>query len=116
MTEKVVHYFRKNRVEAVIYVRGHNEEFQEMMCRLYAADKDYEVVFVTNNLEDVKLCDILLVASPSRISRDRLEHYKIIRELNEKGIEVEYAIDADNVNENISFLMNEIFSKKDKQK
>lgn len=36
---KVVPYFRKNREKAVIYVRGNNKEFQEMMCRLYAIEK-----------------------------------------------------------------------------
>jgi DNA invertase Pin-like site-specific DNA recombinase len=85
---EVVPYFRKNKIEAVIYVRGHNKEFQEMMCRLYAADKGYEVVYVTKHLKDVNLCDVLLVTDPSRISRDQLEYYKIVNELKEKGIEV----------------------------
>lgn len=85
---KVVPYFRKNRVEAVIYVRGNNKEFQEMMCRLYAADRGYEVVYVTRHLKDVNLCDVLLVTDPSRISRDQLEYYKIVKEFEEKGIEV----------------------------
>ena len=85
---KVVPYFRRNRIEAVIYVRGGNKEFQEMMCRLYAADKGYEVVYVTRHLKDVNLCDVLLVTDPSRISRDQLEYHKIVNELKEKGIEV----------------------------
>ncbi len=88
MAEKIIPYARKNRLEAVIYVRGGNKEFQEMMCRLYAADKGYEVSYVTRYLEDVNLCDVLLVTDPSRISRNQIEYHKIINELKEKGIEV----------------------------
>ena len=103
---KVAHYIRKNRTaKAVIYVRGHREQFQEMMCRLYAKDKGYEVAYVTRHLEDVKLCDVLLMTNPSRISRDKIEYYKIMKELNEKGIAVEYAIEHDNAHEYVSFLM-----------
>lgn len=112
MTKKVAYYFRKNRAEAVIYVRGHNKEFQEMMCRLYASDRGYKVSYVTSRLEDVNLCDVLLAVNPSRISRDKLEYYKIVKEFKEKGIKIEYAIDADNAHENVSFLMSEIFNEK----
>ena len=115
-TEKIVPYFRKNRVKAVIYVRGDNEEFQEMMCRLYATDKDYQVVYVTRHLEDVKLCDVLLVTNPSRISRDGFEYYKIVKEFNDRGIKVENAIEADNAHENAWFLMDVMFDNKNKQK
>ena len=116
MAEKVAHYFRENRAEAVIYVCGHNEEFQEMMCRLYASDRGYKVSYVAKHLDDVNLCDVLLVADPSRISRDALEYYKIVKEFNDKGIKVEYAIDAKNAHENASFLMNVMFNEKNKQK
>jgi DNA invertase Pin-like site-specific DNA recombinase len=94
MNVKVVPYFRKNKKEAVIYVRGKNEEFQEMMCRLYAIDKDYEVSYVTKNIGDVNLCDVLLVTEPSRISRKATEYYEILKELKNKGIKVELAMDV----------------------
>ena len=94
MAEKVVPYFRKNRVEAVIYVRGGNKEFQEMMCRLYASDKGYEVSYVARHIEDVNLCDVLLVTEPSRISRNRLGHYKVVQNLSRRGVNVEYAANA----------------------
>lgn len=113
---KVVPYFRQNRAEAVIYVRGHNKEFQEMMCRLYASDRGYKVAYVTEHLEDVNLCDVLLVTNPSRIGRDQLEHYKIVKEFEEKGIKIEYAIDAHNAHENASFLMDMMLNEKNKQK
>lgn len=113
-TIKVAHYFRSNyRAKAVIYVRGNNKEFQEMMCRLYAIEKGYEVAYVTRHLEDVNLCDVLLVANPSRISRDRDEYYKVVKEFDKRGIKVESAIDADNASDNISFLMNEMLYKED---
>lgn len=108
MTEKIVPYFRKNKVEAVIYVRGENEEFQEMICRLYAIDKDYEVSYVTNNLEDVNLCDVLLVSEPSRISRKATEYYEILKELKDKGIKVELAIGLNDTNYHY-FLMGDMF-------
>ena len=88
MTEKVAHYFRKNKAEAVIYVRGANKEMQEMACKAYALDNNYEVLYTTQHIEDVKLCDVLLIVDPSRISRDQIEYYKIVNELNEKGIKV----------------------------
>lgn len=108
---KVVPYFRKNRVESVIYVRGHNKEFQEMMCRLYAADKGYDVSYVTRHLKDVNLCDVLLVTDPSRISRNQLEYCKIVKEFDEKGINIEYAINADDDGEYASLLISEMFCK-----
>lgn len=87
---QVVRYFRKNRRdEAVIYVRGNNEAMQEIICKLYAVDNDYRVLYTTRNIEDVNLCDIVLVADPSRISRDRKEYTRIVKGLKTKGIEVE---------------------------
>ena len=87
---KVVRYFRKNRREdVVIYVRGNNEAMQEIICKLYAVDNGYRVNYVTRHLEDVNLCDIMLVADPSRISRDRMKYEKIVRDLKARGIEVE---------------------------
>lgn len=109
--KKVVPYIRKNRAEAAIYVRGHNKEFQEMMCRLYAVDKGYEISYVAKHFKDVNLCDVLLVTDPSRISRDALEYYKIVKEFSEKGIKIEYAVDANDSGEYASLLIREMFSK-----
>ena len=110
---RVIPYYRKNKEEiAVIYVRGNNGEFQEMMCRLYASNKDYKVAYVTKHLKDVNLCDVLLVMNPARLSRDKLEYYSIVNEFNGRGIRVENAIYGDDANDNISFLMGEMFDKK----
>lgn len=108
-----VHYIRKNRpTEAVIYVRGNNEEFQEMMCRLYAIDKGYKVLYATRNIKDVNLCDVLLVTNATRISRDKFKYYEVAKQLKKKGIKVESAIETDESSEYISLLMKEMFNKK----
>ena len=105
---KVMHYMRKNkRDNAVIYVRGHDEEIekmQEMMCRLYCKDEDYEVLFVTKNLEDVKDCDVLVVTNASRISRNQLKYYEILKEFKKKGIKVELATQHKNAFENFDLV------------
>ena len=89
-TAKVAHYIRRGRPErAVIYVRGENEEVQELKCRAYAADKGYEVSYVTRHIEDVKFCDVLLVANFSRISRKQIEFVKTYKLFKARGIRVE---------------------------
>jgi DNA invertase Pin-like site-specific DNA recombinase len=86
--------------KAIIYVRGHKEKMQEIFCRLYASDKGYKIIYVTNNIDDVNLCDIMLVANPSRISRNHLEYEKIVNKLKDRGITVESAIHHDNAVDN----------------
>ena len=85
--------------KAVIYVRGQKEEMQEIFCRVYASDKGYKVLLVTTDLNDVKNCDILLVANPSRISRNRIEYQIIVNKLKKKGIEIESVSSQENVEE-----------------
>ena len=77
------------RKKAIIYVRGHNQEMQEVRCRLYAAQKEYKVLFVTTDLNSVNHCDILLVANPSRISRKQIEYHKTLKDLKGKNIALE---------------------------
>ena len=74
---------------AIIYVRGHNQEMQEVYCRVYAADKGYKVLFVTSDIESVRNCDVLLIKNASRISRDKFKYYETLKELKTKGIKVE---------------------------
>ena len=92
MTDKIkpIVYIRKNRPDtAVIYVRGENESEQELRCRDYAEEMGYEVSYVTRYIEDVKLCDVLLVANFSRISRKRLEFEKTRKLFKVRGIRIE---------------------------
>ena len=88
--------------KAVIYVRGTKEKMQEIFCRLYASDKGYKITYVTSNLEDVNLCDVLLVSNPSRISRNQFEYETIVNELKNRGITVESAVQHDNAADNYS--------------
>ena len=86
---KAAHYIRRGRPErAVIYVRGVDEAAQELKCRAYAKDKGYEVSFVTRHIEDVKLCDVLLVANFSRISRKQIEFVKTYKYFKARGIKI----------------------------
>ena len=95
--------------KAVIYVRGHKEKMQEIFCRLYASDKGYKITYVTTDIDDVNLCDILLITNPSRISRNQLEYETIVKELKDRGITVESAVHHDNANDNYS-LTRDLFA------
>lgn len=83
--------------KAIIYLRGHNQEKQEVFCKVYAADKGYKVLFVTTDIEAVQNCDVLLVSNLSRISRNRIECQIILNKLKKKGIEVVSVSSQDNV-------------------
>lgn len=103
---EVVQYIRKNRKEtAVVYVRGNNEELQEMVCRIYAIDQGYKVLYTTTHLEDVNGCDYLLVTNLSRISRNQTEYYKALNKLKKKGITVVSVTSQDNADESITLAM-----------
>ena len=83
--------------KAIIYLRGHNQEKQEIFCRVFAADKGYKVLFVTTDIEAVRNCDVLLISNHSRISRNRIECQIIMNKLKKKGIEVVSVSSQDNV-------------------
>ena len=87
--------------KAIIYLRGHNQEKQEVFCRVYAADKGYKVLFITTDIEAVNGCDLLLVSNLSRISRNRIECQIIINKLKKKGIEVVSVSSQDNAEERL---------------
>ena len=86
---------------AVIYVRGDKKEMQEMICHLHAVERGYNVVFATDNLADVKDCNVLLTMNPSRISRNETEYYKIANNLKENDIKIEFAVDHENLVDNL---------------
>lgn len=100
---KVAHYIRRGRPErAVIYVRGENEAAQELKCRAYAKDKGYEISFVTRHIEDVNLCDVLLVANFSRISRKQMTFVKTYKLFKARGIRIESAVGRNDISEMFS--------------
>lgn len=97
---KVAHYIRRGRPErAVVYVRGENEAAQELKCRAYAADKGYEVLYTTRHIEDVNLCDVLLVANFSRISRKQMTFVKTYKLFKARGIRIESATGKSDISE-----------------
>ena len=73
-------------------------------------ERGYKVAFATDNLGDVKDCDVLVVTNPSRINRNETEYYKIVNDFKEKGIEIEFAVDNENLIENLE-LAKEFLSK-----
>ena len=85
------------RKTAVIYIKDNNDKAaQKFFCLAYCLDNEYEVLSTTNNIDEVDNCDIMVVASPEMISRDRIEYYIILDDLKAKGIEVEIvSVDGD---------------------
>ena len=84
--------------KAVVYVRGSKKEMQEILCRLYASEKGYNVIYTTSNIDDINLCDVVIATSVSRLSRDQLEYHKIVNKLKGKNITFESALEHDNAN------------------
>ena len=101
ITDEVVQYFRSNKPIAVIYVRGDKKEMQEMFCTLCAVEKGYKVAFATDNLDDVKDCNVLLTVNPSRLSRDQIKYYEIVNDFKKKNIKIEYAVEYDSLIDNL---------------
>ena len=62
---------------------------QEVKCRLYAAEKNYKPLFVTNDITAISKCDVLVIANYTRISRNYKQFHEIMGELEARGIEVE---------------------------
>ena len=91
--------------KAIIYVRGNKKEMQEIFCKLYALEQGYNILFATNDINEVKDCDILLISNPSRISRDNVKYYEIVNELKKKGIEVVSVTNQDGAEEHLFFAM-----------
>lgn len=85
------------RKTAMIYVKDNDRKAeQKFFCLAYCLDNEYEVLSTTNNIEEVDNCDIMVVASPEMISRDRIEYYIVLDDLKAKGIEVEIvSVDGD---------------------
>lgn len=100
----IVKYMRVGRVKAVIYVRGQDEGIQEIMCRLYAEDKRYDVVKVVKDINDAIDCDVLIVSHMSKISRNYIEYLHIANALRSKGIEIESALNTNDKEDRLKKL------------
>lgn len=85
------------RKTAMIYIKDNNDKAaQKFFCLAYCLDNEYEVLSTTSNIDEVDGCDVMVVASPEMISRDRIEYYIILDDLKAKGIEAEIvSVDGD---------------------
>lgn len=81
---------------AMIYLKDNERKaIQKLFCTAYAIDYGYEVIGETTDLEKIKNCNLMLVASVSVITRDVKKYYDIENELKKKGIEIEVAVNGD---------------------
>lgn len=104
----------RNAKRAVIYTRGENEAEQKLLCYFYASDNDIDVLFDTNDIEEVadcEECNMLLVAKPSRISRDAFEYHQTAKTLKNRGIEVVFAATEKNAERFVDLLMRDLVKK-----
>ncbi len=85
------------RKTAMIYIKDNNDKAaQKFFCLAYCLDNEYEVLSTTHNIEEVDSCDVMVVASPEMISRDRIEYYIVLDDLKAKGVKVEIvSVDGD---------------------
>lgn len=85
------------RKTVMIYVKDNDRKAeQKFFCLAYCLDNEYEVLSTTNNIDEVDNCDVMVVASPEMISRDRIEYYIVLDDLKEKGVDVEIvSVDGD---------------------
>lgn len=105
------------RKRAVIYVRGETAIEQKLFCYFYAAENDIEVLFTTNDFDEVMSCEdcnMVLTVNASRISRDALIYHKVIKDLNAKGIEVVHTATGKNTERFLDFVTRDVRMKKKK--
>lgn len=93
------------RKTAMIYVKDNDRKAeQKFFCLAYCLDNEYEVLSTTNNLDEVVGCDVMVVASPEMISRDRMKYYMVLDDLKAKGIEVEIVSVDDDAGKYIDYV------------
>lgn len=105
--EQPLHYIRKNRAdEAMIYLKDNEQKAaQRLFCYMYATEHNINVLGETTNIEEVKSCNVMLIASASMITRDTKEYYKIEMELKKKGIRIEVATSGDNADRYVDMML-----------
>ena len=107
-----------NTKRAVIYTRGENDIEQKLLCYFYASDNDIDVLFDTKDMDEVadcEECNMLLVAKPSRISRDAFEYHSTIKALKARGIEVVFTVTEKSTERFVEYMMRDLLEK-EKQK
>lgn len=84
-------------MRAAILTRGNEKAAQKLQCLIYAKFKDYNVVEVVNNTQELsKLVanakiDTILMTDPSRLTRDRMEFESMQQMLRGYGVTIELA-------------------------
>lgn len=73
---------------------------------MWAADHNINVLGETTNLEEIKNCNVMLIASASMLTRDVNEYYNVEKKLKKKGIKIEVATNKDNVGKYIDMITN----------
>ncbi len=104
---KPIHYIRKNRKdEAMIYLKDNDQRAaQKMFCYMYATEHNVDILGETTNIEEVKNCNVMLIASASMLTRDANEYYKIEKKLKKKGIRIEIATSGDNADRYVDMML-----------
>lgn len=102
----------KDTTRAMIYIRGEAEAQQELFCMVHALERDYKVVGVVKDLEEVKDCEVLIVINASRISRKTEEYHTKINEFKKRGIKVEIAGTEENAGRFIELITRDLHKKK----
>jgi DNA invertase Pin-like site-specific DNA recombinase len=100
---------------AVIYTRGENKTGQKLLCYFYASNNDIDVLFDTENIDEVadcEECNIMLVAKANRISRDTFEYHRIVKALKARGIEVVFTSTEETNKRLIDLLMKDLYKRK----
>lgn len=84
-------------MNAAILTRGNDKVAQKLQCLFYAQFKDYNVVEVVNNTQELsKLVvnakiDTIIMTDPSRLTRDRMEFESMQQMLRGYGVTIELA-------------------------
>lgn len=101
-----LHYIRKNReTEAMIYLKENDRKAaQRLFCHIYATDHNINVIGETTNLEEIKNCDVMLIASASMLAGDGKEYHKIEKGLKKKGVGIEIAVNDGNAGRYIDMV------------
>ena len=105
----------ENTNKAIIYVRGDDKAQQEMICYFYAYRHNLDVLFVTDDIEqvvDCEECNMVLVRDASRISRKSTEYYQIVKALKKRGIEVVTTMTPKNVEFIVNLLEEDLKGRK----
>ena len=100
--------------KAIIYTRGEDATEQKLLCYFYASDNNIDVLFDTNDIDEVadcEECEIMLVAKPSRISRDALKYHQTVKALKARGIEVVFTATEKSAERFMEFLMRDLVKK-----